>query len=315
MSPAASSVETVAFGRNTPFPLPVEQRYPLDLSVRIPELRRLYHESNATIWDVEAEFPSDAADTAGLDPGTREAAAMAWSRRAWFAFAGISESEAALVRCCIERDREADLKFVLAARGTEHAVATDASHRMAQRFGGYLPSPPTADLKRSFNSEPIRRALDERVDFDAYFVAHFVVLAGVDRALLEAATLATTDRACRTVLERMLVDSDRQQRAGLLYASARVPQLDRAQREAVAANVTAVVDIDIRGGRRCNAFLDPALPGAGAMLAAEAQTAAAGLGATPIPEQRRIAAVTLKEIQTSLGDLGIDAAALAAVGE
>jgi hypothetical protein len=315
MSPASPSVETVAFGRDTPFPLPVEQRYPLDLSVRIPELRRLYHESNATIWDVDAEFPSETAGTADLDPSTREAAALVWSRRAWLAFAGISESEAALVRCCIERDREADLKFVLAARGTEQAVAADASYRMAQRFGGYVSAPPSPNLSRLFASEPIRRALDQRVDFDAYLVAHFVVLAAIDRALLETAARSTSDPSCKSTLERLLVDSTRQQTVGLIYATARVPQLDSAQRRAVAANVIAAVDIDIGSGLRCSAFLDPDMPGAGKLRDAESQTAAAGLGAAPIPEQRQVAAAALKAVQADLGDLGINTDALPAVGD
>lgn len=301
MSPAP---ESVAFDRDEPFPLPVERRYPLDLSIRIPELRRLYHESNAAIWDVARELDVDAIDTSSLDPGTARAAALSWSRRAWLAFADISESEAALVRACLEPDREADVKFVLAARGTERAVAADAAHQIASRFGGYRAAPP-GEMADLYSGEPIRRALDARVDFDAFFVAHFVVLATIERALLEAAVADTTDPVCRAALERMLVDVRRQEGAGRIYVRARLEHLDDDVRGRIGANVAEVIALDVHSGRRCPAFVDPAVPGASEMLEAETATARGGLGATAPADQREIVTATLTDLGRELGDVGL----------
>lgn len=303
MTPAT---ESVAFDRRQPFPLPVERRYPLDLSVRIPELRRIYHESNAAIWDVAGELDVDAIDLAGLDPATVRAAALSWSRRAWLAFADVSESEAALVRACLEPNREADLKFVLAARGTERAVASDAAHAIATRFGGYRAVPP-GKVAEVYSGEPIRRALDARVDFDAYFVAHFVVLATVDRVLLEAAAAATTEPVCRAALQRTLVDVRRQEDAGRIYVRTRLAQLDEHHRTRIGANVAEVISLDLRSGRRCLAFIDPDFPGAAEMLEAESITAANGLGTTAPSEQRDLAAGTLADLRRELSEVGVDA--------
>ena len=151
------------------------------------------------------ELDVAAIDIEQLTTRTVRPRALCWSRRAGSAFADISESEAALVRCCIELDRAADLKYILAARGTERAVATDACHRIAQRI-----SPATAPARRRVERQSLftdrARSVErstQRVDFDAYFVAHFVVLAAIDSALLEASRSHTTEPTCRAVLERI----------------------------------------------------------------------------------------------------------------
>lgn len=304
--------ESVALSRDEPFPLPTERRYPLDLSTRIPDLRRLYHESNASIWNVAEELDVAAIDVGRLDDETRAAAALSWSRRAWLSFADISESEAALVRTCLELDREADFKFVLAARGTERAVAADACHRIAQRLGGYSPTPPPG-MGPLFTAEPIRRALDERVDFDAYVVAHFVVLSTIDRMALEAAIAATTDVICRGALERMLVDIRRQEVAGRLYAQARVAHLDDAHLTAVTDNIVDVVSLDVLSGRRCVAFIDTKAAGGADLSRAEELTARAGLGAATLNDQHAAVTAALATLRVELDRLGLDGEAATSI--
>lgn len=305
--PTATSSERIAFDRSEPLTIPTERRYPLDLSVRLPELRSAYYESNAAIWDVEKDFAAQDHGIDHLEADACTAAAVVWSRRAWLEFAGIAESEAALVRSCIELEREADIKFVLATRATEHAVAADASHRLAERFGGYTASPSTPELSQLFTSESIRRALDERVSFDAFFIAHFVVLAAVEQALLVAAAESCTDPMCASTLARILVSVERQQSAGVLYARVRLPNLTDAETQAVTQNVAAVVDIDIRSGVRCSAFLDPDLAGAAALIEAESRAAAAGLGAASPADQRAAVEKALESLDSEALPAGADA--------
>ncbi|MEQ8718671.1 MAG: hypothetical protein RIE08_13760 [Acidimicrobiales bacterium] len=306
------TTESVTLSRDEPFPLPTERRYPLDLSTRIPELRRLYHESNASIWNVADDLDITAIDVDRLDDQTRAAAALSWSRRAWLSFADISESEAALVRSCLELDREADFKFVLATRGTERAVAADACHRIAQRLGGYRATPPEG-TEALFTAEPIRRALDERVDFDAYVVAHFVVLATIDRALLETAVAATTDATCRGALERILVDIERQETAGRIYAEARLDRLDDDARATVTANVVDVVRLDVLSGRRCVAFVDEDIAGGAELRMAEELTAHAGLGAATLVAQGEAVTAALAALHADLDRLGLDGGAATSI--
>jgi hypothetical protein len=301
------ATETGARERDNELPVAREQRYPLDLSVRIPELRRLYHESNASIWDVARDLDVAAIDTNTLTTDGRTAAATCWSRRSWISFADISESEAALVRCCIERDRAADLKYILAARGTERAVATDACHRLANHFAHHSHQPATLELQSLFATDTIRRALDARVDFDAFFVAHFVVLAAIDSALLEASRTHTTEPTCRAVLERIAVDLARQEAAGLIYLQARTPHLAEDQRRLIEANVRAVVRSDVLSGVRCSAFLPDGVPGVDALIEAEETAAAAGLGTAPLRTQRQTVERSLAELDATLTNLGLPA--------
>lgn len=307
-----ASSESSSLDRGDAFPLPVETRYPLELAVRIPELRALYHESNAAIWDVERDLDVAAIDVDAIDATVAAAAALSWSRRAWLSFADISESEAALVRSCLEPGREADFKFVLAARGTERAVATDAAHTIASRFGGYRRRPP-GDIDALFNAEPIRRALDARTAFDAYVFAHFVVLATIDRALLEAALDATTEPTCRSALDRMLTDVRRQERVGRIYVGRRSGSWNDALRSAIAINIAEVVNLDVSSGRRCVAFIDPTIPGAAQLVEADAITAAAGLGASAPDQQERSVAGALAELSEEFDDVGIEIPAISIV--
>lgn len=306
MTAPANATEVGARTRDEELPVAREQRYPLDLSVRIPELRRLYLESNASIWDVERELDVTLIDTESLGNTERAAAAMCWSRRSWISFSDISESEAALVRSCIERDRAADLKYLLAARGTERAVATDACHRLADRFEHHSPQPSTRELQALFATEPIRRALDDRVDFDAFFVAHFVVLATIDRALLDASWRHTTESTCRAVLQRISVDVARQEAAGQAYLRTRMEDLGAEQRDVIAANASAVVESDVLSGVRCSAFLPPDVPGAAGLMADEEEAAAAGLGAAPLQAQRATVHAALDELDGWLAELGVE---------
>ena len=306
--PAEVRTEAVSRGRLEALPVPREQRYPLDLAVRIPEMRQLYRESNASIWDVARDLDTSSMVIDSIDTKVLAAAALTWSRRCWIQFADISESEAALVRSCIERDRAADLKYVLAARATERAVAVDACHRIAVQFGGYVSEPRSEELRALFATDIIRRALDTRVDFDAFFVAHFVVIASLDLAMLECSIRHTTEPVCLSALDRIARDARRQEAAGRLYLAARLTDLNADDRRAIADNAAAVVKSEVLSGVRCTTLLANDVPGAAELIDAESRTASGGLGSAPLGEQRAAIVTALETLDAELAQLGIETA-------
>ena len=61
----------------------------------------------------------------------REAGALVWSHRAWVEYSAIAESEAVLVRSCIESGINVDFKYCLSMRAVERARSTDLAHILA----------------------------------------------------------------------------------------------------------------------------------------------------------------------------------------
>jgi hypothetical protein len=257
--------------------LPEEQRYPLDLTSRLADVRRLYEDAARDRWD-----PEDV-DLATVGAATPEAArrsgALVWSHRAWLEYRGIAESEAALVRLCIERDREVDAKYLLTARGAAKALAAEASWLVAEHLGGYVTGPGDSALAGLLRARVARRLLHADVDPDAFVVAHFVVAESIDLALWEASLAATPDPVLAGLMRRMVAAKERHVAFGRAYAEAHLPAVVagpgrvRAVEEAVGAVLAAE-----RAGLRVAALLVDDFPASAALRDAVDAAAAAGLG-------------------------------------
>ncbi len=260
-----------------PLALPEEQRYPLDLTSRLVDVRRLYEEAARDRWDPE---DVDLATVgSGVSAAARRAGALVWSHRAWLEYRGIAESEAALVRLCLERDREVEAKFLLTARGAAKALAAEACWLVAEHLGGYVAGPGDSSLAGLLRDRVARRLLHADVDPDAFVVAHFVVAESIDGALWRASGAATSDPVLAGLVSRLLAAKERHVAFGRAYADVRLPRVaaDPGRVRAVEEAVAGVLAAE-RAGLR----LAPLLPDDGTASAALRDAvdvaATAGLG-------------------------------------
>jgi hypothetical protein len=247
MAPTAGTeTEAVALDRGTPLAVGLEQRLPLDLAVGIPAVARLYEDAKDDRWDpeVDHDWPELGRDVVEAAP--RAAAARVWSERAWVAFGGVAESQAALVRLCIERHRQAEAKYFLASRGREQALVAEACVAVAEACGGYASSPPSA-ARAVLHDDVARRALDARVSVDAFVAAHFAAAGTVAVELWAAALAAAADPVVASVVEAVLRAKRRQAAFGWAYLEATAGELAPITRRAVEANVALVVGEARRG--------------------------------------------------------------------
>jgi hypothetical protein len=278
--------------------IPVEYRFPLHLEPSVDTVWGLYNQAKATAWDPASAIPWDAPVAA--PPAAREAAREVWSHRAWVAYGRLSEGPALLVRCCLERQRESDPKYLLAMRGSEDAWHTDAAERLATRFGGYVEAP-EASYASAFNLALHRQVFDADESLDAQIAALVLDRDGLDAALLGAAERGARDPAVRAALALMRRDRERQARFGALYLAGRARLWHDAERAAIRAAVT-------RGREQfvAAALLHPALgSGPPALVAAHERAAAAGLGGITRAAALEVLASWQREADACLAALGL----------
>ncbi len=269
-------------------------------------VRQLYLDATADRWDPETDI-----DLTGFGDGATEAqrrsGALVWSHRAWLEYRGIGESETALVRMCLERDREVDVKYLLSARGTAKALAAEACWMVAEHLGGYLDTPGSPVLAGLLRDRLARRGLHAEVDPDAFVVAHFVLGDTIDLALWQAAADEPGDHeGLRALIARLVAAKARHAAFGWAYAEARLLQITDGQRAAVEANLTAVLERE-RGGLRAVAGLadrgrDPFTD---ELVVAHDTAAGADLGATSNERTARALNAAVYEVRSGLARLGI----------
>ncbi len=305
---AINATEADVRGAGTPAVVPQERRYPLDLVSAPSTFRELYAEANRLRWDPARSFDWTPLD--GLPP--HATAALVWSHRAWIEYRGIAESEAALVRACLERDVPADAKWCLTARGSAKAVAAEACWTVAERLGGYVGDPgPTAAVQVLRNGVA-RRGLDAQVDPDAFFVAHFVLADTVALRCWEAArAAAAAHRAADALvglLDAVVRDHARSVRFGWAWLEARLAPLavDDTRRAVVAANVAGAIAEERAG------FRDPAWladrhrsDATDALVAAYDDTTAAPFGVVGTEVLGSVIETAITDVVTALAEHGI----------
>jgi hypothetical protein len=287
------------------FVLPEEQRYPLDLTSRLADVRRLYEEAAGDRWDPETDVDLSAVGT-GLDDAARRAGALVWSHRAWLEYRGIAESEAALVRLCLERGREVDAKYLLTARGADKALAAEACWLVAERLGGYVDGPGDSALAGLLRDRVARRFLHAEVDPDAFVVGQFVLAESIDLAVWRASAAVTTEPALASLLARLLKTKERHLAFGWAYAEARLPAVaaDPVRAQAVADAAAAVLAAE-RAGLRVAAGLADGTADSAALAAAVDTAAAAGLGTAPGAALVAALESAAGDVAVRLADLGI----------
>jgi len=298
-----ADVEAIVRSRSAPVDLVVEHRFPLGLTPTLPEIWDLYETSKTVSWD-----PEDSALLAGRTSDdypdeVRGAAALLWSRRAWVEFPGMAESEALLVRFCLEPAREVDAKYCLSCRAVEKARATDACRILADWFSGYVDDSPSADLVEALESDRVRWALHAEADIDASVVGLLCVEALIDLRLWEATVDATTDPTVRRFGDQMLVDKRRQVSFGWAYLDSRASSFEDDKRVALSAAADRTVRDELRG-RRVSALLPPG-PGRDALTLAQDHVAVVGAGAVATADEVAVLGLAVEECRRSLHPYGL----------
>jgi hypothetical protein len=279
-----------------------EYRFPLHLEPAVESIWQLYNRAKDSRWDPSRAIDWAAFHPGKLDEGSREAARLAWSHRAWLLFGRLSETPSLLVRFCLERQRESDPKYFLSLRGSEEAWHLDACHGFAERLGGFIAEPADAEYARRFNQTLHREVLDADFGLDAYVAAYVALREHLEAALLEASLAATREPAMAQALELMLRDKRRHAQFGWLYLAER--DFDRPQ---VAARASQMLERFYASG-----LMVPGYARAVARQVAEAQEVAAqvGLGVAPLAEQRAALQRALAEGRERLSALGVDGSGL-----
>jgi len=255
-----------------------ESRFPLDLAVRQPRIRDLFHAASRNQWDPEFDVDWAALDPEAFPPAQREAARMYWSRRAWGEYGAISESPALQIRFCQEK-LSPDARLYFTIRSQEESRHAEVCFRMAERLGGYVEQP-QVQFQGSVATHGVRRlALDPEVPIEGVIAALVCaaeeIAFDVFRHLIEITRHPVARQVCRLVMR----DEVRHCAFGWHFMADRWPRLDPAGRERVRdAVITMIEKVELNGYH--SAWLAPDNPASRAEVECDRLTWEAGLGAT-----------------------------------
>lgn len=274
----------------------VERRFPLQFAPEVPALRELYSQAKGFRWNPETDVPWERFDPTRYSNEAREAARRTWSRRAWSVYPGLTESTALLIRFCLESGSLGmDAKLFLSFRPAEEAKHLEVCRLFADLFGGYEPDPHDAELARVSNHPFAQAALDPDVPVEAYIAALGALDDQLDLNLSLSHLQHAKDEVVRAALR--LIAGDRQRHVAFAWTllGARVPALDARVRRTVVETVHDLVANVILAGYR-NTWLLPE-KSREPWLAAEDETARAGLGASTVAQERSVLRATIAQIR------------------
>jgi hypothetical protein len=285
-----------------PLRLLVEQRFPLEMNVTLPQIRELYDSGKAGRWNPHRDIDWGALAPDQYDDEIREAARRAWSRRIWVEATGLTETPALIVRLCMEVGREIDPKFFLTTRNTEEAWHVECFDRIAEAFGGRVVRPADRSYETVFNRNLHRRVLDAGQHLDSYIAAHAAFEDGLELELCRAWKRGATNAAIVAVLDHVIADKERHAAFGWLYLASRAPRWTADERRSIADEIVAhVSNIELKGYHCPWLAPEHALPEA----EADAVIAAAGLGAAPRAAEEDVLVAYVGNARARLAELGV----------
>jgi len=277
----------------------VERRFPLQFTPEVPVLRELYSQGKGLRWNPETDIAWDRFDPSRYDQTSREAARRTWSRRAWSVYPGLTESTALLIRFCLESGALGmDAKLLLSFRPAEEAKHLEVCHTLAERFGGYQAAPGEPGLARLSNHAFGQAALDGEVPVEAYVAALGALDDQLDLNLYVSHLQQAKDETVRAALRLIAGDRGRHVAFAWAFLGSRVPALDARARAAVVAAVHDMLANVVLAGYR-NTWLLPE-QSREPWLAAEAETARHGLGASTPAQERAVLRATVAQVRERL---------------
>ena len=281
----------------------IERRFPLHLEPHMQTIRGLYHQAKTAHWDPEKHIPWAKFDASAYGAEQLRAAALSWSRRAWTEYGGLPETPAILIRFCLEHGGESDPKMFLTVRGSEEAWHTECCWRFADLVGKYSDRPASDDYAGLFNQDFHREAFEPGISVDAYIAVHSAILDGIDLELNRGYLRHATDPVALAMLKRMVQDKERHVAFGWVYLAERAAGWDDAARAEISAEIDQALEGLLLSGAIC-AWLAPGGI-ADDIVAADAITRQAGLGAMSVAEESAVVAQFLGEARDHLARLGL----------
>ncbi|MDW3212697.1 MAG: hypothetical protein R8G01_01780 [Ilumatobacteraceae bacterium] len=294
----------IATDRQHEFALGTEQRFPLALESTLPAIWDAYERSLVDVWDPEAAVHWDRLDVAAWDADQRAAGALVWSHLAWVEFPAIAESEATLVRACLDLGVDIDIKYCLSMRAVERARSTDYGHLLASRLDHYESGSDDSVLAGLLDDDLARRVLHVDTDLDAYLAAHVLAQAIVDLRMWEA-TGRQAVAPIANVVELIVRDKARMVDVAELHLAHTLPSRDQADRVMIAGVVEHVMNNEEAAGRRVPALLSDG-PLRDRLLAAHGIASSAGLGGVTDDAQSSIFRDASGEVTQRLAAIGVD---------
>lgn len=285
-----------------PLRLLVEKRFPLEMNVTLPEIRALYDNGKAGRWNPHRDIDWAALKPEAYDASVLAAARRTWSRRAWIAATGLTETPALLMRFCMEVGREIDPKFYLTVRNTEEAWHVECFDRLAQALGGRIATPADHGYEAAFNRNLHRRVMNADQNLDSYVACFAAFEDGLELELLKTWRARTTNAAVAAMLDHVIADKERHAAFGWLYLAARAPHWSAQDRTLIADELTAYVRETELKGYHCP-WLAP--EHAAAEAEADAVTAEAGLGAASRASEEDTLATYVANARQKLAEFGI----------
>jgi hypothetical protein len=197
-----------------------------------------------------------------------------------------------------------DAKLFLSFRPAEEAKHLETCYMVAERLGGYVADPGDPELRQITNHSFAQAALDPDLPVEAFVAALGALDDQLDLNLLLGHLQQAQDEVVRQALRLMASDKQRHAVFAWAFLGARLPALADVGRAAVAETVSDLLERVILGGYR-NTWL---LPGGSreAWLRAEAETAACGLGASTVAQERSVLRATVAQVRERLAVWGIE---------
>jgi hypothetical protein len=282
-----------------------ERRFPLDLGVRIPKIRRLFHAATRSQWDPRKDIAWDDVQLSSYSDAQLYAAREYWSRRAWAEYGAISESPAIQIRFCQNR-HEPDLQLFFTIRSQEEARHAEVCYLMAEKLGGYIEEPIKAKYEQSVSTHGVRKmALDPQFSLDALIAALVCAAEEVAFDAFKHLVEITRCPVATAVTQAIMRDEVRHCAFGWYYMDHRVPQLTPEELENVrAAVITMIEKVEMNGYH--NSWLAPESPASKAEVDADQLTYEAGLGASIESLEKPIFIDTIKRLRRRMRKWGIE---------
>jgi hypothetical protein len=282
-----------------------ERRFPLDLDVRIPKIRRLFHAATNSQWDPRSDIDWGQLDLSAYTDAQLYAAREYWSRRAWAEYGAISESPAIQIRFC-QRRHEPDLQLFFTIRSQEEARHAEVCYLMAEHLGGYIDSPFKEVYEGSVSTHGVRAmALDPEFSLDALIAALVCAAEEVAFDAFKHLITVSSNPVARAVTEAIMRDEVRHCAFGWYYMDNRVPHLSAEELEVVRqAVITMIEKVEMNGYH--NSWLAPETPASKAEVEADRITYEAGLGSTVEEVEKPVFIATIRRLRRRMRKWGIE---------
>lgn len=285
------------------FPGIKENRFPLNLTEKIPKVERIWTVAKESTWDPVKDLPWNELDTSKYSEEQLYAARLFWSRRAWSEYTGVAESPIVLLRFAMEGQIPGVIKLALATKFMDEAKHIEASYLMAEKLGGYIAEPPEGAPRKRFVAGLRDRGLNPEYTPEAVLGCWHCVSEFFAVEIFRVRYQNTSDPVAKAVLGRILADEVRHIAMGWEFLAYRLPKVSPAVRENVRAAMVDVIENIELGGFHSSVNVNEEQDMFAKM---DLLVAEAGLGAAPPDLEHAAFGSTLEEIRSKAAAIGIE---------